>query len=105
MAGENEKKLRTIASRQFTRCCNRLNEAIVNKEEKHIISTKYENLKSLWDDLQSNHDAYIIAIYPDDEDDGVIMIMMIMIMMVMMANLHFHASVCKSCGTVCLWAS
>lgn len=68
MVGESEKNLRTIASRKFTRCYNRFNEAIINKEDVELIIEKYDTLKQLWADVQSKHDNYLIIAYPDDED-------------------------------------
>ena len=69
MAGDDEKKLRTTAKRKFTRCYNRLNESILNKAEKDIIIAKFNDLKLLWDDVQSTHDNYLFALYPNDTDE------------------------------------
>ena len=71
MAGVEEKKQRTIASRAFTRCYNRLNESILNKVSKDIVITKFDNLKKLWENVQSKHDSYLIAKCPDEDEDFV----------------------------------
>ena len=71
MAGVEEKKQRTIASRKFTRCYNRLNEAIVNKNEIDFITNKFSELKSSWNDIQVKHDNYLIAKYPDADESEV----------------------------------
>ena len=69
MSGEEEKKVRTTAKKKFTRCYNRLNEYIVSKEGKNIIIFKYEDLKSLWNEVQVAHDNYLFAKYPDEEQE------------------------------------
>ena len=68
---EAEKKLRTTAKRKFTRAYNRLIETIENKGELEIIEEKYSTIKSLWDDVQSKHEEYLFAAFPDqDEPDN-----------------------------------
>ena len=67
-AGEDETRLRTTAKRKFTRCYNRLNEALVNNLEIEIVNTKFNELSLLWDDVQSKHDLYLFAIYPAEEE-------------------------------------
>ena len=69
MSGQQEKSLRTISSRKFTRCYNRLNEAILNKLDEEIIITKFNDLKVLWEDVQSKHDNYLIAKYPEEDEE------------------------------------
>ena len=56
-----EKKQRSTAKRKFTRCYNRLNTCILNNEGTDIIVTKFNDLKKLWDDVQSAHDSYLFA--------------------------------------------
>ena len=53
--------MRTTAKRKFTRCYNRLNEALVNNLEIEMVNTKFNELSLLWDDVQSKHDLYLFA--------------------------------------------
>ena len=66
--GDDEKMSRITAKRKFTRCYNRLNEDIVNKLDIETITTKFNQLTLLWDDVQLKHDIYIFAIHPGDEE-------------------------------------
>ena len=68
MAGVEEKKSRTSAKRKFTRAYNRLTETINNEGEWVIIEEKYCNIKLLWDNVQSRHEDYLFAAFPDQDE-------------------------------------
>ena len=68
MAGDNEKKNRATAKRKFTRLYNRLTEDIQNESVLEIIEEKYSLLKLLWDDVQSKHEDYLFAAFPDQDE-------------------------------------
>ena len=65
--GAAEKTACMLVARKFSRTYNRLNEQINDKQDIDLINDKYELLQRLWEDLQSKHDSYVIAAYPDDE--------------------------------------
>ena len=65
---EVEKKLRITAKRKFTRAYNRLIETIENKGELEIIDEKYSAIKLLWDDVQSKHEEYLFAAFPEQDE-------------------------------------
>ena len=66
--GEKEKKERSLAARKFSRCHNRLNEAIQAKGNGDSILGKLEDLTVLLENLQSAHDSYLFALSPDKEE-------------------------------------
>ena len=68
MVGEEEKKNRTTAKRKFTRVYNRLVESIQNETEIEVINEKYSTIKLLWDNVQSKHEYYLCAAFPDEEE-------------------------------------
>ena len=68
MAGVAEKQSRITAKRKFSRIYNRSSEAIHNEVNVEIIEGKFNDLKLQWDEVQSTHDNYLFAVYPDDEE-------------------------------------
>ena len=66
MAEGAEKKQRTTAKRKFTRRYNRLNTSILNEEGADIIIYEFNDLKKLWDNVQSAHDNYLFTTNADD---------------------------------------
>ena len=46
-----------------------MNDYIIGKEERDIIITKFEDLKLLSNEVQSAHDNYLFAKYPDTDDE------------------------------------
>ena len=65
---EAAKQARTTAKRKFTRCSNRLNDAIETNTDPEIITAKYNELSLLWDDVQSKHDVYLFAKHPGEDE-------------------------------------
>ena len=70
MAGEEQKKSRTSAKRKFTRAYNRYVETINNKGDIDIVKAKYNNIQTLWVEVQSKHDDFLLAKFPDQEEPG-----------------------------------
>ena len=64
------KKLDYCKKNKFTRYYNGLNESITNYAEMNIILSKFNDLTLLWEDVQENHDNYLIAKYPNEEGDA-----------------------------------
>ena len=64
----NLKKERTLRKTKFTR----LNNSIINNIEtlsQTLLHSKFEELKSVWNDLQEKHDEYSLAL-KDTQEDG-----------------------------------
>ena len=68
MAGVEEKKQRTTAKQKFTRAYNRLIEVIDNDGELDIVKAKYTDIQALWFEVQTSHENFIFAKYPDQEE-------------------------------------
>ena len=65
---EAAKQACITAKRKFTRCSNRLNDAIETNTDPEIITAKYNELSLLWDDFQSKHDVYLFAKHPGEDE-------------------------------------
>ena len=73
MAGEAEKKRRSIALGGFTRSVNLLNTVINEKSPISVVTPKYDRVNEAWYKLEAAHDAFIEQTDIDIEEhaDGI----------------------------------
>ena len=67
-ATEEAKVLRASAKRSFTRTVNNLKGDITKKCSIEHITTKYEELKKRYNDIETIHDKYLMFLCKEDED-------------------------------------
>ena len=66
---DSEKKLRATAKGKFTRACNSLDHPIDANFPVKTIESRYNALKSAWQEVQDKHEEYVMLLPAEELDE------------------------------------